>query len=272
MYCTSFPEINPSCDCPSCISGSISGQHRLIHSFVVLFKPSTLSQPRPYWWSRPEVWWQEVKGHFIQSSQPTRGGTLGGDPAALLLWNGVKCGSAKPTTLKSQRICFTRTYYVFGTLLSPWSTRSPFDMALRHLAVARVIYRSNPSALLSLPSFCGDYSLLFPNTSENLELEKNRCYFLVRFIFNRLLYNCAIFFKIKICILSCTHTHTQTPCLPLHALFLSLMGVLDKIGLLQTTHLYSCWMKEQISDWGPLWKQDLISPLLICRLFPNNIQ
>lgn len=48
------------------------------------------------------------------------------------------------------------------------------------------------------------------------------------------------------------HIHTQTPCLPLHALFLSLMGVLDKIGLLQTTHLYSCWMKEQISDWGPL--------------------
>lgn len=70
-------------------------------------------------------------------------------------------------------------------------------------------YRSNPSALLSLPSFCGDYSLLFPNTSENLELEKNRCYFLVRFIFNRLLYNCAIFFQIQVCILSCTHTHTH---------------------------------------------------------------
>lgn len=182
---------------------------------------------------------------------------LVGDPTVSLLWNGVKCGSAKPTTGNPRGFALLEDN-VFGTLWSTWSIRSPFIAALRHLAVARAIEIQSKCSSSRCQVSVKIILCCFP-VVKTLNWRRIG----VIFKLHVLLCNCVIFFWTQVCILLCTDTciNTEITCLPLYALGLSLTDVLDKIGLLQTTHLCSCWMKEHISDWEPLWKRDITTNL-----------
>lgn len=139
--CTSFPEMNTLCVCVCALHAEvrISLGNSLIHSLVnhalqtnLVLSPDCAQTPLVI----------QACGLLIRGQRSFHSGLttnhLVGDPTVSLLWNGVKCGSAKPTTGNPRGFALLEDN-VFGTLWSTWSIRSPFIAALRHLAVARAI-------------------------------------------------------------------------------------------------------------------------------------